>query len=402
MTYSDAYNIRTTSVKFNDIADALDGVVTRQYGSLTTGTSSAYIATPSPAWESYDASSIIIVIPHVTNAAGATIQISPATNGVAAKALRIGGVAIGAGILQAGIPTVLAYTGSYFEVLLQNVTIPTGQVTAFAGASAPSGWLLCDGQPYDSSVYPTLHGVIGTTYNIGGETAGWFRVPDLGRRIPLGKGSSDTLGNTEGGNKAGTAYASRTTSHSHTIAHSHTVPDHQHTVPAHYHTNTTNSLSVNISHTHATADFSGTIGGSDGTHTHTLSGDGAHDHDLRQEAGGGGTSVGSAANIIALVGSTVAAYRNGANHYTGGGHSHTVTSTNSGHSHGLGTISASLGSTTKYVSGTVGATGGSNGDAAGGFSTNTGEGGATLTTTTAVVSGSTTPPFLFINYIIKT
>lgn len=378
MTYSDAYNIRTTSVKFNDIADAIDGVVTRQYGSLTTGTSSAYIANPSPAWESYDASAIIIIIPHVTNAASATIQISPATNGVAAKELRIGGTAIGAGILQAGIPTVLAYTGSYFEVLLQNVTIPTGQVTAFAGSTAPGGWLLCDGTDYASIDYPSLHGVIGTTYNIGGEAAGRFRVPDLGRRIPMGKGSSDTLGNTEGGNKAGTAYASRSTSHSHTMAHSHTVPNHQHTVLAHKHSTTATGLGVDIAHTHQTTDITGSVGGSDGT----------HDHELRQEQGGGGTAVTSAANIISLVGSTVPAYRNGNNHYTGGGHGHSFS------------LTASLGTTTKYAVGTIGPVAGTNGDVD--TLTKTGEGGTTLTSDTSVVSGTTTPPFLFINYIIKT
>ena len=396
MTYTDDYNLRTTSVKFNDIADAIDGVITRQYGSTTTGTASAYIANPAPAWQSYDSSSIIVIIPHITNSAGATIQISPSTNGIAPKDLKIGGAAIGAGILQQGIPTVLAYTGVYFEVLLQNVSIPTGQVTSFAGATAPTGWLLCDGSEYSQTTYATLFGVIGSNYNLGTETAGYFRVPDLRRRFAVGVGGSDTLGNTEGGNKTGTAYASRSTSHNHTIAHSHSVSAHQHTVPAHYHTNTTNSLSVDISHTHQTSDITGSVGGSDGTHTHTVASGGSHSHDLRQEAGGGGTSVGSAANIISLVNATAAAYRNDNNFYTGGAHSHTVETTNSGHGHSF-SLSANLGSTTKYVSGTVGT--GVNGNA--GFSTNAGEGAQTLTTTTAEVSGNMSSPFLFINYIIK-
>lgn len=375
MTYTDDYSLRTTSVKFNDIADAIDGIVTRQYVAITTGTSSAYIASPTPAWQEYTTSSIVVVTPHISNSAGATIQISS----LAPKALKIGNVAIGAGILQAGIPTVLAYTGVHFEVLLQNVTIPSGQVTAFAGSTPPGGWLICDGEQYPIASYPTLSSVIGTIYNKGTETLGYFRVPDLSRRVAIGTGVSDTLGNTEGGNKVGTAYASRTTSHSHTIAHSHSVPNHQHTVPAHYHTNTTNSLSVDIAHSHGASSVTGTVGGSDGT----------HDHDLRQEAGGGGSGVGSAANIIALLNSTVSAYRNGNNHYTGGGH---------GHGHSLSAAGQTLGSTTVHVSGTVGT--GVNGNVA--FSTNTSEGGATLTTTTSEFSGSTTPPFLFINYIIKT
>lgn len=394
MTYSDAFNVRTTSVKFNDVADALDGLITRQ-STTTSGTDTNYLANPLPAWQEYTQSAILIITPHITNAANATISV----NGLASKALKIGGVAIGAGIIQPGIPTILAYNGVHFEVLLQNVTIPTGQVTAFAGTAAPGGWLLCDGEQYPIASYPTLSGVIGTIYNKGTETAGYFRVPDLSRRVAIGKGASDTLGNTEGGNKVGTAYASRSTSHNHTIDHSHSVPNHQHTVPAHYHTNTTNSLSVDISHSHANSDFTGSIGGSDGTHSHALTGDGAHDHDLRQEAGGGGTSVGSAANILALLGSTVTAYRNSSNIYNGGGHTHTVSTTSSGHGHAH-TLAVGLGSTTKYVGGTVGPTGGSNGNA--NFSTSPGEGGATISTAAGEVSGSTTTPFLFINYIIKT
>ena len=374
MTYSDAYNVRTTSVKFNDVADAIDGLITRQ-STTTSGTDVSYLAGPVPAWQEYTQSAILIITPHITNAASATIAVS----GLAAKALKIGGAAIGAGVIQAGIPTILAYNGVHFEVLLQNVTIPTGQVTAFAGTAAPGGWLICDGGEYPIASYSTLSGVIGTIYNKGTETLGYFRVPDLSRRVAIGAGASDTLGNTEGGNKVGTAYASRTTSHSHTIAHSHSVPNHQHTVPAHYHTNTINSLSVDIAHSHSASSVTGTVGGSDGT----------HDHDLRQESGGGGTGDGSAANILSLVGSTASAFRNSNNHYTGGGH---------GHGHSLSAAGQALGSTTAYVSGTVGT--GVNGNVA--FSTNTSEGGATLTTTTSEFSGSTTPPFLFINYIIKT
>lgn len=248
MTYADDYNIRTTSVKFNDIADAIDGILTRQY-TTTTGTSSSYIASPTPAWQEYTTSSIIIITPHVTNAAGATIQI----NSLAAKELKIAGAAIGAGIIQQGIPTVLAYTGVHFEVLLQNISIPTGQITAFGGSTSPAGWLLCDGTDYASGDYPALHGVIGTTYNIGGEAGDRFRVPDLRRRIPTGKGASDTLGNTEGGNKAGTAYASRS------LSHSHTVPDHQHAIGTHTHTVNSHSHTVN-SHSH-TVDAHGHTAG---------------------------------------------------------------------------------------------------------------------------------------------
>ena len=60
---------------------------------------------------------------------------------------------------------------------------PTGLVSPFAGAVAPSGWILCDGSAYgrtalDPSPEVALFGVIGTTYGAGdGLTT--FNVPDL-------------------------------------------------------------------------------------------------------------------------------------------------------------------------------------------------------------------------------
>jgi hypothetical protein len=58
MTYADNYNVRTTSVKFNDVADALDGLITRNYAGITSGTSTAYIASPSPTWDAYTTSGL--------------------------------------------------------------------------------------------------------------------------------------------------------------------------------------------------------------------------------------------------------------------------------------------------------------------------------------------------------
>lgn len=65
--------------------------------------------------------------------------------------------------------------------------MPTGTVLAFAGSTAPSGWLLCDGTAYLQSDYPALFGVIASTYNTQTNpttgasyttSAGQFRVPD--------------------------------------------------------------------------------------------------------------------------------------------------------------------------------------------------------------------------------
>jgi len=66
---------------------------------------------------------------------------------------------------------------------------PVGSVIAFAGSTAPDGWLLCDGSNYSSANYPDLYAVIGTSF---GSTGGNFHVPDLRTRVPVGLSSSNT------------------------------------------------------------------------------------------------------------------------------------------------------------------------------------------------------------------
>lgn len=63
---------------------------------------------------------------------------------------------------------------------------PTGVVLPFAGATAPTGWLLCYGQTVSRTTYADLFGVIGTTHGAGdGSTT--FTLPDLRGRVAGGK-----------------------------------------------------------------------------------------------------------------------------------------------------------------------------------------------------------------------
>lgn len=65
---------------------------------------------------------------------------------------------------------------------------PTGLVAPFAGASAPSGWLLCDGSAVSRTTYADLFALVGSTYGAGnGSTT--FNVPDLRSRVPFGVGT---------------------------------------------------------------------------------------------------------------------------------------------------------------------------------------------------------------------
>jgi microcystin-dependent protein len=64
---------------------------------------------------------------------------------------------------------------------------PTGTVTAFAGGSAPTGYLLCNGANVSRTTESALFSVIGTIYGVGdGSTT--FTLPDLRGRVVAGFG----------------------------------------------------------------------------------------------------------------------------------------------------------------------------------------------------------------------
>jgi len=77
--------------------------------------------------------------------------------------------------------------------LLDSVpTNPPGVVLPYAGSAVPQGWLLCDGSEVRISEYGLLFEAIG--YSFGARatiTAGFFKVPDLRGRLPLG---ADNMG----------------------------------------------------------------------------------------------------------------------------------------------------------------------------------------------------------------
>lgn len=100
---------------------------------------------------------------------------------------------------------------------LRDATVPVGAVLAFAGAAAPTGFLLCDGSTASRSVYADLFDVIGTAFGAGDLTT-TFNVPDLRARVPLGYKAADpdagTLGGV-GGEAAHTLLLAELPSHDH-------------------------------------------------------------------------------------------------------------------------------------------------------------------------------------------
>ena len=121
--------------------------------------------------------------------------------------------------------------------------VPVGSMQAFAGSSAPTGWLLCDGTTASRTTYSNLFSVIGTTYGVGdGSTT--FGLPDMRGRVPMGAGTGNQQNASgSGAITGGTAMTPRTAgafggeethllSSAEIPAHSHPVSDagHTHTI----------------------------------------------------------------------------------------------------------------------------------------------------------------------------
>lgn len=106
---------------------------------------------------------------------------------------------------------------------------PAGMVSPYAGSSAPTGWLLCQGAAVSRTTYATLFAIVGTTYGVGdGSTT--FNLPDLGGRTVAGKEATATrlTSASAGGVDGGTLGASGgVEEHQLTISE---MPAHTHTV----------------------------------------------------------------------------------------------------------------------------------------------------------------------------
>lgn len=77
------------------------------------------------------------------------------------------------------------------EKLARETESLVGVITSFAGTTAPTGWLLCQGQVVSRSQYPNLDLAIGTTYgaytdSLGASGTTHLRLPDLRGRTPMG------------------------------------------------------------------------------------------------------------------------------------------------------------------------------------------------------------------------
>lgn len=141
--------------------------------------------------------------------------------------------------------TVSSVTASQIATGLGYTPQPPGIIQMYGGAAAPTGWLLCNGAAISRSTYSALFAVIGTSFGAGdGSTT--FNVPNMQDRVPVGAGSSHTLGVAGGSatqTPAGSVSVGSTTLDATQIpSHTHTVsdPGHSHGVSQSVHAHSMN------------------------------------------------------------------------------------------------------------------------------------------------------------------
>jgi microcystin-dependent protein len=253
-------------------------------------------------------------------------------------------------------------TGALVGLTTLQQYVPPGIFFPYAGSSAPTGYLLCDGSAVSRTTYSDLFTAISTNYGVGnGSTP--FNVPNMQGKFPIGKSSSDadfdTLNET-GGDKTSSSL----------IAHTHSVDP-----PS------TTSGYISADHSHA---ISVSNGGVDHNHTYSGTVDGESGHTHGTQSGGqymwyGATSDQEKAGLGA--GSTIS-LTTGSGSSTG--HQHNYSGTVNGASAYSHSHSASSGGVSSNHTHTVDI---------GSFTSGSGGSGSSF---------SIMNPYIVVNYIIKT
>jgi microcystin-dependent protein len=312
---------------------------------------------------------------------------------------------------------VLTYDSST-SIWVNAQAVPAGVISQFAGASAPSGYLLCDGSAVSRTTYSALFAALNTTYGAGnGSTT--FNIPNLQNRIPVGKGADvafDVLGET-GGSKTVTLSEANMAAHTHSGSTGNQSADHSHsgstgTVSAdHTHSGSTGTVSAGHTHDGTTGNQSadhthtGTTGNQSAAHTHAGP---SHQHTITVidsrtslQRGTGTTGTNTPDSPVTSKGTSFSGTQNtgtaSSNHThditTGGvsaNHTHSFTSggQSANHTHSFSTGGISANHTHSFSTAVQSA------NHTHSFTTNSGTGTATPV--------NTLPPYIVVNYIIKT
>lgn len=145
----------------------------------------------------------------------------------------------------------------------------TGEIKMWGTASAPAGYLICNGAAVSRSTYSALYAVYGTTFGAGDGTT-TFNVPDFSGKMPIGVNGTYALAAT-GGSATTTLITGNLPSHTHTFSGTTGATDVNHT---HQYGSSGNwgSGSANAFDARNSGSFTTSGANSSLNHTHTFSG----------------------------------------------------------------------------------------------------------------------------------
>jgi microcystin-dependent protein len=130
-----------------------------------------------------------------------------------------GNLHVGGTIVTPTMPAGTSNTAVATTAFVQTNSLPIGGLMMWPTASAPAGYLLCNGTAVSRTTYAALFAVIGTTFGVGDDST-TFNLPNYNNRVPVGAGGLYAVG-ASGGSKDATVV-----SHTHTA--SVTDPGHVH------------------------------------------------------------------------------------------------------------------------------------------------------------------------------
>lgn len=271
-------------------------------------------------------------------------------------------------------------------------SVPTGTITMYGGANAPSGWLFCNGSSYNTSTFNELFNVIGYSYGGGGSS---FNVPDFTQRFPRGGNDTNTSRGNTGGQASFTLSEENIPRHSHNVgtleltgnsggsgalSHSGTMDE----KGGHTHGSLTATNSTQNSHKHGPGDLSTNNAGAHtdtnttytfGTNSNTTTGGGAN-RLTNSTTVNSNVSISSHSHTVnsgetGLAGNHSHDISFDWTNASAGSHRHTITiDDHASHTHGVGTLA---------ISGSTGNWG-----------------------TLSPTSINNQPPYVVVNFIIKT
>lgn len=206
-----------------------------------------------------------------------------------------------------------------------------GFMELYGGAADPAGWFLCDGRVLSQATYAALYAAIGNLYNIGGEGAGNFRLPDYRGRSPLGPDDMGTAAGPAGRLTSLTA-GQRVRGQ---VGGSDTNTLSAAQLPVHDHNATAASATTGVSTQSAGSHSHGGATGAAGDHTHGLGGTNGFIGGVFSGGSGGWESTAgtNSLNNLAVVGATGTVNGGAHAHSIGADGSHGHTMTDPGHTH---------------------------------------------------------------------